>query len=330
MIGEHRHGHLGVKSLVYFFITCTISLHRSVTIRLLDGTLYASFHIATFKVGTIREIRRCTTFCLKLWLQVFAHLRVNSLLCILLHTRVDGCIYLQAISVNVIRTTITFIILFAPTIQGVCFPHERILIVLLTLPIFIIRWVGFLGHHDTSQIFADVCTKPLFMVNTMEVQFQRFLTQGCILCFREFASLYHLLQHYITAFATTIRFTNRIEVRRVFTHADQRGALGNGKVFGRFSEINVRRRLYAYCIMQKIEIIEIECQYLFLGIMTFKFYCNHPFHRFLHESLHGTLSRRRIQLLRKLLCNGTTTTSTLMPQNTAFNHRTEHCSGINA
>lgn len=118
------------------------------------------------------------------------------------------------------------------------------------------------------------------MVNTMEVQFQRFLAQGCILCFREFASLYHLLQHYITAFATTIRFTNRIEVRRVFTHADQRGALGNGKVFWRFSEINVRRRLYAYGIMQKIEIIEIECQYLFLGIMTFKFYCNHPFHRF--------------------------------------------------
>ena len=64
--------------------------------------------------------------------------------------------------------------------------------------------------------------------------------------------------------------------------------------------------------MQKVEIVEIQSYYLLLGIVALKLYGYHPLYRLLQQALKRTASRIRIQLLGKLLCNGTATACTCL------------------
>ena len=124
------------------------------------------------------------------------------------------------------------------------------------------------------------------------------------------SSLAHLVQYHIATFAATLRITHRIEQRRILAESYQCCCLLKRKVLGVLIEIGGGCGLYTYCIMQKVEIVEIQSYYLLLGIVALKLYGYHPLYRLLQQAFERTAGSIRIQLLGKLLSNCTATTGT--------------------
>ena len=75
-----------------------------------------------------------TVLPIKGWLQIFSHMRIDSILGILLHARVEGGEHLQTILVYIIRCTVFLEILVAPAIERVLLPGYGVDDILHILP----------------------------------------------------------------------------------------------------------------------------------------------------------------------------------------------------
>ena len=93
-----------------------------------------------------------------------------GLLGIFLHLRVDGGVNLQTVFIDIIRSAVGFQIAVAPAAQRVCGPLNRVFDVLCLRRVA--AAVGFCGVHLNTQELAEIGSRTLLVVNTVEVEAQ--------------------------------------------------------------------------------------------------------------------------------------------------------------
>ena len=129
------------------------------------------------------------------------------------------------------------------------------------------------------------------MVYTGICKFQRKCLQRITFRIRDVTGFFHLTQYDVTTsqcILTDFRISGyRIITGRILTHSHQHRCLLYFQIFGFTAEISRRGCLYTDSIIQEVELIKIHCQNLFFRIVTFQFYGNHPFDRFLQQTLHS-------------------------------------------
>ena len=76
--------------------------------------------------------------------------------------------------------------------------------------------------------------------------------------------------------------------------------------------------------MQEVEVIEIHGDYLVLRVIALQFHGYHPFDGLLHSTFPDGASLVAIELLGKLLGDGTTATCLLLTQYDTLHHSTQH------
>ena len=160
------------------------------------------------------------------------------------------------------------------------------------------------------------------MVCTVEVQRQRFGSIPAILTPAEITCLHHLREHHIASVACTVRIAYRIEERRVLAQSYQGSRLAERQVLRLLIKIGISRRLDTHGIMQEIEVVEIEGDNLLLGIVSLQPDGNHPLYRFLQQSLQRTPCLLGIELLGKLLGDGTATAGIGLSQDSTLDDGT--------
>ena len=326
----HRHRHAAVERLFYFRLRSPVGFHLAITVALLHGLGEALVHVFHRKGRYIGRIGRAALFSVKLCLHHLPHLLLHGLLGVLLHTRVDGRIYFKPVGVNVVVRAVALHVLLAPAVERVVLPHERIHVVLRSLPSAVIVGVGAFRHHDAAQVFAQIGGKAFLVVDAVEVEPERFLAETFHFFLREVSRLAHLLQHHVAPLAATLRLAHRIKVRGVFTHAHQRGGFERGEVARLFAEIYLRRRFDAYGIVQEVEIIKVKREDFLFCVSALQFHGDYPFYGLLQQSLHRGGCRGRIELLGQLLRDGAAAARAFLPENAAFHHGARQGFGINA
>ena len=297
-------------------------LHLTVTVGLTNGTFQNLVDLFLSKFVGIRSSLTSVFFLEEARLQVFRYMFVHSLFGILLHVRVDSCINFQSVGIDVIVCSILFLVLCTPSVQRIVFPRQRILIILLLLPASVVWALRFLCSHNSTQILAEISCQSVFMVNRLEFQCQRQCLQWIPLGFGNIIGLVHLVEHRVTASARALVVPARIIQRRILAHTYQRSSFLYCKILRVFRKISLGGSLDTYCIVQKVELVEVHSQDFFLGVITFQFYGNHPFYRLLQQTFHYIICSRRIKLLSQLLCNGTATSCMFLHKDTTFDNGT--------
>ena len=166
------------------------------------------------------------------------------------------------------------------------------------------------------------------MVYSVKTQFQRFFLICSGFRFSQVTGFDHLIQHDITPVTTTFRFANRIKIRRILAHSDQRGCLAHGQIIRVLIKISFRCSFYTYCIMKEIKIIQIHSDDFLLSIIPFQSDCDNPFYRFLQCTFHCALRHVRIKLFGQLLCNSTSTSCIFLSHYHPFDNSTCQCTVV--
>ena len=96
----------------------------------------------------------------------------HGILRIFLHTGVNRGIDFQPVRIKVVLASVFLRVLFAPAVERIGFPVERILVILLHLPAAIIRFIGLLGIQHAAQVFAEIRCEAFVMVYTVIRKFQ--------------------------------------------------------------------------------------------------------------------------------------------------------------
>jgi len=139
-----------------------------------------------------------------------------------------------------------------------------------------------------------------------------------------------LVEHHVAASARTFIVAHRIVKGRILAHAHQRGGFLYLQVLRLATEVSVGGSLYADRIIQEVELIEIHRKNLLFGVIAFQLYGDNPFDGFLEQTFHYVIGARRIQLLGKLLADGTSSAGVLLHQDATLHHSAEQGNGIDA
>ncbi len=284
VVGEHRHLRGRVKGLADGLLAGTGLLHHHIALSLAHSPLKVLLDALCGHCGAVGCVLMPLALALKDGLQIVTHVLAHSFLGIALHAAVDGCVNLQAVGIYIIVGAVLLLVLVAPAEERVCFPCQRILKELLSLPRGIVAAHRFLGHHHGTQIFAHVGTLAHLVVHAVEVQRHGFLLQALALVLLQISSLHHLPQHDVAALLCEFGMTHRVVVRRVLAHAHQHGALVDGQVLGLLAEICLCCRLEAHGIVQEVEVVEVHRDDLLLGVVAFELHGNHPLNGFLQQA----------------------------------------------
>ena len=317
-IREDLHLMLGIESLHDFAFRISGFLHGAVTVALMDGTVQNFLYLFFRQLIGIRS--SLTSFLLleETWLQVLGDVFVYSFFGITLHTRIDGRIDFQSVSIYIVVRAVLFRILVAPAVQRICFPGNGIFVILLSLPSPVIALVRLLGCHDATQVFTEVSGQTVFVVYRLELQGQRQCFQRITFGLCQIIGFPHLVEHDVSSSTAALIETARVIERRILTHTYQGSGFLHREVFRVFAEISLGSRLDTNRIVQEIKFIEVHGQNLFLCIVPFQFDCDDPFDRFLQQTLHDVVGCGRIELLGQLLGDGTTSSRVLLHQDSAF------------
>ena len=81
---------------------------------------------------------------------------MDSLFSIFLHACIDGGIDFQTIGIDVIRFTVAFEVLIAPSVKRVLLPSNGVDDILAFVPVWISIALRFLGHHILAQELAEI------------------------------------------------------------------------------------------------------------------------------------------------------------------------------
>ena len=325
------YGHLNrlVEGVLNLGFRITVSLHLNITGTLTLGTLKAVGRLVSSQRTGIGGIPIGSQLPLEYGLQLIHHMLYHSLLGILLHTRVDGCVHFKSVGIDVIAGSVALCMLVAPSVCGIGFPGQRVLIELLVLPAGIVASLGFPGRQHLPQIVTQVGRRAFLMVIAVEIQAQGLQLQLLHLGSGNIAGLLHLSEHYITALHTALGVPDGIEIAGILAHTYQCGALSNIQILGILAEVSPGGCLDTYCIVKEIEIVQVHGQNLLLRIVLLQFQGNYPFYRFLQESLLDVSGLLGVQLLGQLLGDGTAAAGTLPHQDTTFYNGSEKGLEIN-
>ena len=235
----------------------------------------------------------------------------------LLHARIDGGVDAQAIAVDIIVRAVGFLVLVAPAIEGVVVPV--IFVGIIGIHIRVVAAHGLLGHHDAAQFLTEVWRNAVLVVihgMAVEQQFALLRLVAALGC--EHAFFVHLVEHHIAACTHAVGIAERVVVRRVLAHAHKCGGLFKREVLGLLAKVHPCGALDAHCIVQEVELVEVHLDDFLLGVVALQFERNHPLDGLLQRSFKDVGRLGRVELLGKLLRDGTATTGTRLTQDDAL------------
>ena len=330
MIGKHGHRNLLAEGIVNLFCRASRFLHLSVALTLGNAAIQDSLDLLRGQLVAVWRTWLAGNLLAEGWLQIARHVLIYSLFGISLHTAVHGGKHLQSITIYIIWRTILLEVLVAPSIQRICIPEDGIGNKLSIVPRCIILSFRTGSHQILAQIFAQVGSRTILMVGTVEVERERFCRILAVFSMIQIARLLHLREHHVSSVAGTLRIAHRVEERRVLAETDERSRLGEGKILRFLIKIGIRRRLDTHGIVQEVEVVEIECQDFLLGIVSLQLDGDDPLYRFLQQSLQGTRCLFGIELLGKLLGDGRSTSGIGLPQESTLHDGTTERTEVDA
>ena len=169
------------------------------------------------------------------------------------------------------------------------------------------------------------------MVGRVEIEFKvsKLKTVGDLAC--DISGLNHLSEYDITAILSLFGTSARIIQRRVLTHTHQHCSLLHVQILRQLAKVYLCSTAYTHCIITKVIFIKIHGYNLFLGVTSLELYCNNPFYRLLHHTLHLVLGCHLcIQQFGKLLGDCTATSGTLTSKQSSLYNRTQQGPSVNA
>ena len=311
------HLHRRIECLSYLRLALSLLFHPPIPVGLLHGTSENTIGFLLRYQPRERRIPFAFALFEETFLQV-VQVFCHRLFCIALHTRIDGGVYFQTVLVDIVVRTVGLGILLAEAIQRVVVPLIAVDGILLFVPLRVVALFRFFGGQHATQILSEIGSQALLVVHRRIMQFYRQCLQRIALGTSDILIFAHLAQYGVASVEGTLMAANRVVERRVLTHTDQHGRLLYFQVCRCGGEIDLRSRFDTYCVVQKVELVEIHQQYLIFRVQAFQFGGNHPLYRFLHGTLEYVICTRRPNLLGELLCERTTAAGT--PQ---FQHCTE-------
>ena len=164
---------------------------------------------------------------------MFAH----CLLCILLHTRVDGGIDAQTVLVEVVWCAIGFVVLIAETIERIFLPLAEVNLILQHVPLGVVALLRFFSRQHLAQILAEIGGDTLLMIHRLILEFDRQSFERIAYLLGDIIVFTHLIEHRIAAVECILWTATWVVERRVFTHTHQHRSLFQFQRLGRGAEI---------------------------------------------------------------------------------------------
>ena len=243
---------------------------------------------------------------------------------IALHARVDGGEDTQSVGIDVVRVSVALEVLVAPSEERVLLPCDGVDDELRAFPCRIVFRLWLFRHHILAYVFAEIGCYALLqraLVRLLEFELYGLCCILLVFSLRDISCFLHLCQHHIAALAAAVGVSHGIEVRRVLAESDESGSLCHSEVFRVFVEVRACGTLYAYGVVEEVEVVEIHGYYLLLRVVLLQFNCNNPLYGFLQQSLHGAVCLLAIQLLCQLLGDGGAAAGALPSHDTTLEHR---------
>ena len=121
-----------------------------------------------------------------------------------------------------------------------------------------------------------------------------------------------------------------VVIGRVLAHTHQCCGLLNVQILRVFIKIYLAGHLDAHGIVQEVELVEVHLDDLVLGIIALEFNGDNPLDGLLQRALKDVVGFGRIQLLGKLLSDGTATTGALLAHDDALDDGAADCPDVDA
>ena len=124
VICEYAHRHWSAERARNLLVARSLLLEHTIALALIDGASENALHL--LRRETAREGRSllASQFLIERRLQEVDDMLADGILGILLHTGVDGGIYLKSVGINIIWRTVLLGVLIAPSIQRVGLPVD--------------------------------------------------------------------------------------------------------------------------------------------------------------------------------------------------------------
>ena len=144
------------------------------------------------------------------------------------------------------------------------------------------------------------------------------------------AGFLHLVEDDVAATPGALIAADGIVVAGVLAHADQRSSLFDREGLRGLPEIDAGGGLDTDGVIEKVELVQVHVDNLFLRVVPLELDGNHPLDRLLEEALHHIVGIRREELLRQLLGNRTAAAAALLHQDSALDNGTHQAGEVDA
>ena len=329
---KHAQIHLLVEGRHNFLVAHALCLHGAVALSFAHRALDEVFlgPRAQFSgVAGVRVLVATAALVAEESSLLGNHVVAHGFLGMFLHSRVDGRVDAQSVAVDIVVRAVGFLVLMAPTVERVVVPI--ILVGIIGVDVGVVAAHRFLGHHNAPQFLAEVrCDAVLMVIDGMSVEQQLALLGLVASLSCEHSLLIHLVEHHIAACAHTVRIAEGVVIRRILAHTHQRSRLLEREVLRLLAKVNPSCALDAHGIVEEVKLIEVHLDDFLFGVVTLQFQGNDPLNGFLHGTFKDIGRLWRIELLGKLLRDGTTTAGTRLTHDDAFHKRTQNGDGIDA
>ena len=121
----------------------------------------------------------------------------------------------------------------------------------------------------------------------MKVQFDGFSTVFFIFGLRKITRFQHLAEHHVAALLAALGIADGIKERRILAQTDKQSRFGYRQIARLFIKIGVGCSLDSHCSVQEIEVVQVQCDNLFLGKFALELDGSDPLDRLLEHTTGG-------------------------------------------
>ena len=223
IVTEKLHLHGSAEVAHDFVLVHALFLEHTVSLAALDGIVDERLLPRRTELCAVVGIGVLGTTALaqECGLERLAHVLLDCLLGISLHTLVNGGVDFEAVAVDVIVRPIRLGVLLAPAVERVDFPCGGVVDIGLAVPRGVVVGVGFLGGHHASQLFTEVRCQTIVVVHLVITEHKGCLLDRVAVGLADVSFLSHLVKHHVSALACALGMAQGVKIAWVLAHAHQ-------------------------------------------------------------------------------------------------------------